>query len=55
MAKKDMQDSLPKEELWYLERMISQSEKDFAEGRVYTHDDVKQMLKARKHDNHVVP
>ena len=31
-----------------------ESDKDFAENKTYTHDQVKEMLKARRHENKMV-
>lgn len=30
---------------WFLNHMVARSHKDFQEGRVYTHEEVKEMLK----------
>lgn len=42
------------ETVWYLKEMLAKSEKDFAEGRFYTHEQVKEMLKARRHESEMV-
>ena len=42
------------ENAWYLMQMMAKSDKDFAEGRTYTHEQVKDMLKARRNENKVV-
>ena len=49
-----MADKLKPEEVWYLKKMIELSEKDFAEGRTYTQEQVKEYLKARRHAGKVV-
>lgn len=49
-----MAEKLKPEEVWYLNKMVELSEKDFAEGRTYTQDEVKEFLKARRHASKVV-
>ncbi|MCQ2266128.1 MAG: hypothetical protein MJZ40_00270 [Bacteroidaceae bacterium] len=49
-----MTEKMSPETIWYLKKMLEISEKDFAEGRSYTHEQVKEMLKARKHEDQVV-
>lgn len=49
-----MAGKLKPEEVWYLKKMVELSEKDFAEGRTYTQEQVKEILKARRHANKVV-
>ena len=36
---------------WFLGQMVAQSQKDFEEGRVYTHEEVKRMLRQRRHED----
>lgn len=49
-----MAEKLKPEEVWYLNKMVELSEKDFAEGRTYTQDEVKVFLKARRNASKVV-
>lgn len=42
------------ETIWYLKEMVARSDKDFAEGKFYTHEQVMEMLKTRKNENKVV-
>ena len=49
-----MAEKLKPEEVWYLKKMVELSEKDFAEGRTYTQEQVKEYLKARRHAGKVV-
>ena len=39
---------------WYLEQMVSCSQKDFQEGNVYTQDEVREMLLNRKNEDYLV-
>lgn len=39
--------------IWFLKQMLAKSEKDIQEGRVYTHEEVMQMLKQKKYGNTV--
>lgn len=48
-----MADRLKPEEVWYLKKMMELGEKDLAEGKTYTHEEVKSLIKARFHDNYV--
>lgn len=48
-----MEDKLKPEEVWYLKKMMELSEKALAEGKTYTHEEVKSLIKARLHDNYV--
>ena len=49
-----MAENMTPETVWYLKEMMRRSEKDFAEGNTYSHDQVKDMLKARRNENKVV-
>lgn len=49
-----MADKLKLEEIWYLKKMVELSEKDFAEGKTYTQNQVKEFLKARRDGSKVV-
>lgn len=50
----DMTEKMTSETTWYLKEMMAKSDKDFAENKTYTHDQVKEMLKARRHENKMV-
>lgn len=50
----DMAEILTPEAVWFLKEMTAKSEKDFAEGRVFSHEQVKEMLKTRRHGDQVV-
>ena len=39
------------ENTWFLKEMMAKSAKDFAENKTYTHSQVKDMQKARRHEN----
>lgn len=54
MTKKDMTETMTPETVWFLKEMTARSEKDFAEGKVYSHEQVKEMLKARRHEAQMV-
>lgn len=49
-----MNENINEENIWYLKKMLEVSEKDFAEGRYYTHEQVKNMLKNRTHADKMV-
>lgn len=49
-----MAEELKPEEVWYLKKMLELSEKDFAEGRTFTQEQVKDYLKARRDASKVV-
>ena len=49
-----MTEKMTSETTWYLKEMMAKSDKDFAENKIYTHDQVKEMLKARRHENKMV-
>lgn len=49
-----MAEKLNEETVWYLKKMMEMSDKDFAEERTYSHDQVKEMLKARRHESEMV-
>lgn len=49
-----MTETMNSETIWYLKEMVARSEKDFVEGRTYSHDAVKEMLKARRHEDKMV-
>ena len=40
-----MIEKMTSENAWFLKEMMSKSDKDFAENKTYTHDQVKEMLK----------
>ena len=44
----DKDNTAASETQWYLEQMVSCSQKDFQEGNVYTQDEVREMLLNRK-------
>ena len=50
----DMTDKMTSENAWFLKEMMAKSDKDFAENKTYTQSQVKEMLKARRHENKVV-
>lgn len=45
---------MTKENEWFLRKMIESSEKALSEGKLYTHNEVKEMLKQRRHGNRLV-
>lgn len=49
-----MAENMTPETVWFLKKMTAKSEKDFAEGKVYTHEQVKEMLKTRRYEDKVV-
>lgn len=49
-----MTDKLKPEEIWFLKKMTELSEKDFAEGKTYTQEQVKDFLNARRHADKMV-
>ena len=49
-----MTEKMTSENAWFLKEMMSKSDKDFAEDKTYTHSQVKDMLKARRHENKMV-
>ena len=51
---RDMTEKMTSENAWFLKEMMTKSDKDFAEDKTYTHSQVKDMLKARRHENKMV-
>ena len=49
-----MTEKMTSENAWFLKEMMAKSDKDFAENKTYTQSQVKDMLKARRHENKVV-
>ena len=49
-----MTEKMTSENAWFLKEMMSKSDKDFAEDKTYTHSQVKDMLKACRHENKMV-
>lgn len=49
-----MTEKMTSENAWFLKEMMSKSDKDYAEDKTYTHSQVKDMLKARRHENKMV-
>ena len=49
-----MTETMTPETVWFLKEMTARSEKDFTEGKVYSHEQVKEMLKARRHEDQMV-
>lgn len=49
-----MTEKMTSENAWFLKEMMTKSDKDFAEDKTYTHSQVKDMLKARRHENKMV-
>lgn len=49
-----MADKLRPEEVWYLKKMIEISENSLAEGKTYTHKEVKALMKARHNESHLI-
>ncbi|MCQ2254326.1 MAG: hypothetical protein MJZ29_02430 [Bacteroidaceae bacterium] len=49
-----MEEKMTPETIWYLKEMVAKSDKEFAEGKFYTHEQVMEMLKARKNEDKVV-
>lgn len=49
-----MAEIMTPETVWFLKEMVAKSERDFSEGKVYSHEQVKEMLKTRRHENQVV-
>ena len=49
-----MADKLRPEEVWYLKKMIEISENSLAEGKTYTHEEVKALMKARHNESHLI-
>lgn len=45
---------MTKENKWFLEKMIEISENAFAEGKTFSHEEVKEMLKLRRNENRLV-
>lgn len=41
------------ETVWYLKKMMELGEKAISEGKTYTHEEVKSLIKARFHDSNV--
>lgn len=39
-----MEEKMTPETIWYLKEMVARSDKDFAEGKFYTHEQVMEML-----------
>ena len=50
----DITEKMTSETTWYLKEMMAKSDKDFAENKTYTHSQVKDMLKARRHEKKMV-
>ena len=46
-----MTEKITSENVWFLKEMMAKSDKDFAENKTYTYSQVKDMLKARRHEN----
>lgn len=49
-----MTEKLNEETVWYLKKMMELGEKAISEGKTYTHEEVKSIIKARFHENNVV-
>lgn len=49
-----MAETMTPETIWFLKEMTAKSDRDFAEGKVYSHEQVKEMLKTRRNENQVV-
>ena len=50
-----MEEKMTPETIWFLKEMVAKSDKDFAEGKCYTHEQVLDMLKNRKNEDKVDP
>lgn len=44
-------ETMTPETIWFLKKMTARSEKDFEEGKTYSHKQVKEMLKTRRNGN----
>lgn len=49
-----MPETMSPETAWFLKKMVEKSEDDFALGKTYSHDEVKEMLKARRYEDKMV-
>lgn len=49
-----MEDKLKPEEVWYLKKMVELSERSLVEGKTYTHEEVKAIMRARHNESHLV-
>lgn len=49
-----MTEKLNEETVWYLKKMMEIGEKALTEGKTYTNEEVKNLIKARYHEGHLV-
>lgn len=49
-----MTEKLNEETVWFLKQMVERAEKDLSEGKVYTHEEVKSLIRAKFHEDNVV-
>lgn len=49
-----MAETMTPETVWFLKQMTAKSEADFAESKTYSHEQVKEMLKTRRHEEQMV-
>lgn len=46
-----MAENLNPETVWYLKKMMELGEKSLAEGKIYSHEEVKALIKSRNNEN----
>ena len=49
-----MKERMTSENAWFLKEMMAKSDKNFAGNKTYTHSQVRDMLKARRHEKKMV-